>query len=160
MRPGPLTAAGPIREGVLYRGRVDLDARRGVLEGTALGPTHRARYRAYLELRPDWRQVRVPARLHRRALHLRPLLLAARTQPAVATCSRCTRTTTSCSTTAVLDPDEQTNLAYDPLMRALVDTYRDRLESLIDAEIGPDAHAWAPERLRLLGWPSWRGDAA
>jgi arylsulfatase len=40
-----------------------------------------------------------------------------------------------------VDPAEQTNLAYDPLMRALVDTYRDRLETLIDAEIGADAHA-------------------
>ena len=59
-----------------------------------------------------------------------------------------------------VDPAEQTNLAYDPLMRALVDTYRDRLETLIDAEIGADAHAWVPERPRLLGWPSWRGDAA
>jgi hypothetical protein len=27
-------------------------------------------------------------------------------------------------------------------------------------KIGADAHAWVAERPRLLGWPSWRGDAA
>jgi arylsulfatase len=58
------------------------------------------------------------------------------------------------------DPGETVNLAADPANDALVDQYRDRLERLIDTEIGTDEHAWVPERPRLLGVPRWRGDAA
>ncbi|MCD2197792.1 sulfatase-like hydrolase/transferase [Actinomycetospora endophytica] len=57
------------------------------------------------------------------------------------------------------DPDEQVNLAADPAHRDLVAELSGRLEALIDAEIGPDTRAWVPERPRLLGWPTWRGDA-
>lgn len=57
------------------------------------------------------------------------------------------------------DPGELVNLADDPASRGLVEEYRDRLEALIDAEIGPDVHAWVPERPRLFGWPTWHGDA-
>jgi hypothetical protein len=52
------------------------------------------------------------------------------------------------------------DLAYDPAQQALVGDLLARLEALIDEEIGPDTHAWVPERPRLLGWPTWRGDAA
>lgn len=58
------------------------------------------------------------------------------------------------------DPGELVNLAADPANAGLVETYRQRLEALIDAEIGADTHAWVPERPHLLGWPTWRGDAA
>jgi arylsulfatase len=58
------------------------------------------------------------------------------------------------------DPSEQHNLAHDPASAELVEAYRARLESLIDEEIGPDTHAWVPERPMLLGLPRWRGDAA
>ena len=58
------------------------------------------------------------------------------------------------------DPNEQVNLANDPGHRELVSELSTRLEALIDAEIGPDTRAWVPERPRLVGWPSWRGDAA
>jgi arylsulfatase len=34
-----------------------------------------------------------------------------------------------------------------------------KLESLINKEIGSDTRAWVPERPRLLGWPTWRGDS-
>jgi len=57
------------------------------------------------------------------------------------------------------DPAEQTNLALDPAQRDLVADLSARLEALIDEEIGPDTHAWVPERPRLVGWPTWRGDA-
>jgi arylsulfatase len=60
----------------------------------------------------------------------------------------------------VADPTEQTNLADDPAHRNLVETYRGKLEALIDAEIGPDGRAWVTERPLLLGVPTWRGDAA
>jgi arylsulfatase len=52
------------------------------------------------------------------------------------------------------------NLANDPAHRELVFQLSMRLEALIDAEIGSDTRAWVPERPRLVGWPSWRGDAA
>jgi arylsulfatase len=58
------------------------------------------------------------------------------------------------------DPHEQTNLAADPASRDLVTTLLGKLEALIDAEIGEDTHAWVAERPRLVGWPTWRGDAA
>jgi arylsulfatase len=58
------------------------------------------------------------------------------------------------------DPTEQRNLATDPAHATVVEEYRGRLEALIDAEIGPDTHAWVPERPLLLGLPTWRGDAA
>jgi arylsulfatase A-like enzyme len=57
------------------------------------------------------------------------------------------------------DPDEMTNLGADPANRELVAQYGARLESLIDAEIGRDTRAWVTERPRLLGWPTWKGDA-
>jgi arylsulfatase len=60
----------------------------------------------------------------------------------------------------VTDPGETVNLAADPANDALVEQYRERLEGLIDAEIGSDEHAWVAERPRLLGIPRWRGDAA
>jgi arylsulfatase A-like enzyme len=61
-----------------------------------------------------------------------------------------------------IDPAETTNLAPDPAHRNLVADYSARLESLIDAEIGTDTHAWVADsdRPQLLGWPTWRGDAA
>jgi len=58
------------------------------------------------------------------------------------------------------DPHEQVNLAADPAQRELVFGLSVKLEALIDAEIGADTHAWIPERPRLVGWPTWRGDAA
>lgn len=58
------------------------------------------------------------------------------------------------------DPHEQTNLAADPAHHGLVGELLTKLESLIDTEIGADTHAWVPERPRLVGWPTWRGDAA
>ena len=58
------------------------------------------------------------------------------------------------------DPHEQVNLAADPSHRELVSELSTKLESLIDAEIGSDSRAWVPERPRLVGWPTWRGDAA
>jgi arylsulfatase len=57
------------------------------------------------------------------------------------------------------DPAEMTNLAGDPAHRQLVGRYAAKLESLIDAEIGSDTRAWVTERPRLLGWPTWKGDA-
>jgi arylsulfatase len=58
------------------------------------------------------------------------------------------------------DPHEQVNLATDPAHRELISEMLAKCESLIDAEIGPDTHAWVPERPRLVSWPTWRGDAA
>lgn len=58
------------------------------------------------------------------------------------------------------DPHEQVNLANDPAHRQLVVDLLARLELLIDNEIGPDHRAWVAERPRLVGWPTWRGDAA
>lgn len=57
------------------------------------------------------------------------------------------------------DPEEQSNLAVDSAHRELVTHLMAKLESLIDAEIGTDNRAWVPERPRLVGWPTWRGDA-
>jgi arylsulfatase A-like enzyme len=57
------------------------------------------------------------------------------------------------------DPDEMTNLAVDPANQELVGQYSANLEALIDAEIGSDMRAWVTERPRLLGWPTWKGDA-
>ena len=51
------------------------------------------------------------------------------------------------------------NLAADATRRDLVATLSGKLEALISTEIGSDTHAWVPERPRLVGWPSWRGDA-
>jgi arylsulfatase len=48
----------------------------------------------------------------------------------------------------------------DPAHRALVSELSTRLEALIDAEIGSDSRTWVPERPRLVGWSTWRGDAA
>jgi len=59
-----------------------------------------------------------------------------------------------------VDPAETTNLAPSPDHRDLVADYCARLEALITAEIGSDTHAWVTERPQLLGWPTWRGDAA
>jgi arylsulfatase len=56
------------------------------------------------------------------------------------------------------DPHEIANLADDPSCRDLVAELSARLEALIDAEIGPDVHAWVTERPNLLGWPTWQGD--
>jgi arylsulfatase len=58
------------------------------------------------------------------------------------------------------DPHEQLNLANDPANRSLVSDLSAKLEALIDAEIGTDTRAWVAERPRLVGWPTWRGDAA
>ena len=57
------------------------------------------------------------------------------------------------------DPAEMTNLAADPANRELVARDSAKLESLIDDEIGEDTRSWVTERPRLLGWPTWRGDA-
>jgi arylsulfatase len=56
------------------------------------------------------------------------------------------------------DPAEMENLATDSANRELVETYRAKLEALIDEEIGTDSRAWVTERQQLLGWPSWKGD--
>jgi arylsulfatase len=58
------------------------------------------------------------------------------------------------------DPHETVNLADDPAQRELVAELSERLEALIDAEIGPDDEPWVTERPNLLGWPTWRGDSA
>lgn len=58
------------------------------------------------------------------------------------------------------DPRETVNLADDPAHRDLVEAYRTKLEDLITAEIGDDRHDWVSECPQLLGWPTWRGDAA
>lgn len=58
-----------------------------------------------------------------------------------------------------LDPGETNNLAADLAHSDLVEAYRQKLEDLIDLEIGADTHAWVAERPRLLGWPKWRGDS-
>jgi arylsulfatase len=60
------------------------------------------------------------------------------------------------------DPAEATNLADDARHRDVVAEYCAKLESLIDAEIGIDTHAWVTDadRPHLLGWPTWRGDSA
>lgn len=58
------------------------------------------------------------------------------------------------------DPHEQVNLANNPANRSLVSDLSTKLEALIDAEIGTDTRAWVAERPRLVGWPTWRGDAA
>lgn len=58
------------------------------------------------------------------------------------------------------DPHEQVNLANNPAHHELVSDLSTRLEALIDAEIGSDTRARVPERPRLVGWPTWRGDAA
>jgi len=58
------------------------------------------------------------------------------------------------------DPGEEVNLAHDPAQVQLVADLLAKLESLIDEEIGADARAWVPERPRLVGWPTWRGDEA
>jgi arylsulfatase len=57
-------------------------------------------------------------------------------------------------------PTFQVNLANNTAHRELVSEMSTRLEALIDAEIGSDTRAWVPERPRLVGWPTWRGDAA
>lgn len=57
------------------------------------------------------------------------------------------------------DPHEQVNLAEDPAHADLVAGLSRKLENLIDTEIGADNHAWVTERPRLLGYPTWRGDA-
>jgi arylsulfatase A-like enzyme len=59
-----------------------------------------------------------------------------------------------------VDPFELENLASDPRHRSLVAEQSAKLESLITLEIGADEHVWVEERPQLLGWPTWRGDAA
>jgi arylsulfatase len=49
------------------------------------------------------------------------------------------------------DPAELTNLANAPEHRSLVAACSQRLEALIDAEIGDDVHAWVTERPQLTG---------
>jgi arylsulfatase len=51
----------------------------------------------------------------------------------------------------VADPAETTNLASLPEHRDLVATYSQRLEALIDAEIGTDVDAWVLTRPQLGG---------
>jgi arylsulfatase len=58
------------------------------------------------------------------------------------------------------DPHEVHNLAADPDRRDLVGEYSAKLEALISAEVGEDRRVWVMERPNLLGWPTWRGDAA
>jgi arylsulfatase len=59
------------------------------------------------------------------------------------------------------DAYEQHNLAYDEAHRGTVADLLAKLESAIDAEIGPDQHVWIedPQRPSLFGFPTWRGDA-
>lgn len=56
------------------------------------------------------------------------------------------------------DPSEVVNLAADPEHRSVVADYSDKLERLIDAELGSDTRDWVSERPTLLGWPTWHGD--
>jgi arylsulfatase A-like enzyme len=58
------------------------------------------------------------------------------------------------------DPDEMTNLADDAEQRDLVAQYSEKLEALISEEVGDDTQTWVLDRPNLVGWPSWRGDAA
>ena len=58
------------------------------------------------------------------------------------------------------DPAEVHNLAADPEQRELVGECSAKLEALISAEVGEDRRVWVLERPNLLGWPTWRGDAA
>jgi arylsulfatase len=60
------------------------------------------------------------------------------------------------------DPDQTTNVAHDPAYGDIVAACNANLESLIDAEIGPDVRSWVADadRPHLLGWPTWRGDTA
>ena len=58
------------------------------------------------------------------------------------------------------DSGETVNLAADPKNAALVAEYLAKLEALVTAEIGDDRRAWVTEKPRLLGWPTWRRDAA
>jgi arylsulfatase len=58
------------------------------------------------------------------------------------------------------DPAERVNLADDPDHRQIVSQCSERLEALIDAEVGSDTDAWVTEKPRLLGWPVWHGDTA
>jgi arylsulfatase len=60
----------------------------------------------------------------------------------------------------VADPHETTNLASDPAHRPLVAECSAKLEQLISDEIGDDRNSWVLDRPNLVGWPSWRGDAA
>ena len=60
----------------------------------------------------------------------------------------------------VADPDEMRNLALDPAHDELTARYRMQLERLISEEIGGDSDCWVLDRPNLVGWPSWRGDAA
>ena len=56
------------------------------------------------------------------------------------------------------DPPEVVNLAADPAHHSVVADYSDKLECLIDAELGSDTRDWVSERPTLLGWPTWHGD--
>ena len=60
----------------------------------------------------------------------------------------------------VTDPDETTNLALDAARRDLIAEHSANLERLISDEIGNDRDTWVLDRPNLVGWPSWRGDAA
>jgi len=58
------------------------------------------------------------------------------------------------------DPGEMCNLAFDAASQELIAEYSVKLERLISAEIGHDAHTWVLERPNLGAWPAWRGDDA
>jgi arylsulfatase A-like enzyme len=60
----------------------------------------------------------------------------------------------------IADPDETDNLALDPAHQHLIAEYSTKLEQLISNEIGNDRETWVLDRPNLVGWPSWRGDAA
>jgi hypothetical protein len=69
-------------------------------------------------------------------------------------------TTTWCFTTGRPTHTNRSTSPMTPAQHDLVSQLSTRLEALIDTEIGSDTRAWVPERPRLVGWPTWQGDAA
>ena len=59
------------------------------------------------------------------------------------------------------DPDEANNLAHDPASRNLLATMLDKLESLIDAEIGDDTRSVVLDQVgAAIAPPGWHGDVS
>jgi hypothetical protein len=104
-------------------------------------------------------QATLPAQAHRRALHVRSLLLPTVAEPPDesrgARCEQRRR-----ARRRATDPGETVNLADDAAQLSLVATCAAKLEARITEEVGADEHAWVTERPQLLGWPTWHGDEA
>ena len=95
-----------------HRRRVDHHARRRLLAALRRAGVDRAD--AVRRAAPDWTSAGSSAGYTDERYIVRPLLLAAGAEPTAATSTRCTPTTTSCSTTGSTDPHEMTNLAARP----------------------------------------------